>query len=153
PHPDAIRPSPQLAWAGRHFVVNKLPGAARRAARGDFAYIDELLTRWAPDWSGPAREETLERVRACFADPANAEHAFAYYRDLSPRPDAALAPPLRVPGLIVADDTPYLADGYQGTVDRFEPRAELVVLEGTGHWPHREDESRFLEALLTFLDR
>jgi pimeloyl-ACP methyl ester carboxylesterase len=37
PHPAAVKPTPEQIWAFRHFFVYKLPGAARRFARNDFA--------------------------------------------------------------------------------------------------------------------
>lgn len=153
PHADAIKPSPRLAWAGRHFIVNKFPGASRRAARNDFAYIDKLVSRWAPDWSGPSRDATMDHVRNCFADQANLDHAFEYYRDLSPRRDADLSPPLRVRALVAAGGEADLEAGYRATADLFDPPAELRIFEGTGHWPHREAEAEFLDTLLDFLER
>ncbi|RLB51804.1 MAG: alpha/beta hydrolase, partial [Deltaproteobacteria bacterium] len=33
----------------------------------------------------------------------------------------------------------------------FEGGAELVVMPEAGHWPHREEESQFTDALVRFL--
>jgi pimeloyl-ACP methyl ester carboxylesterase len=151
PHPEVIKPSPKLAWLGRHFVTHKLPGAEARAMRRNRAYLDSLIRRWAPDWSGAERDATFDRVRKRFADPVVMEHAFAYYRDLSLKRDPDLSPPIAARALIVGGEEPDLEAGYLATVNAFEPPADLLLVPGAGHWPHREDEPLFIERLVEFL--
>jgi pimeloyl-ACP methyl ester carboxylesterase len=40
---------------------------------------------------------------------------------------------------------------YQNSQGLFEGGAELLVMPEAGHWPHREEESLFTDALLRFL--
>jgi pimeloyl-ACP methyl ester carboxylesterase len=152
PHTSIVRPSPRLAWAVRHFVALRMPWAERAVARGDFAYVDTLYRRWAPGWSGPERDASIRRVKACFADPASLTAAVDYYRAVSPRLPASIEKPPAVPGLVVG-----------GTDDIFDPAlitrtAELLaepsdslLVPGAGHWPHRQDETGFTDALVAFL--
>jgi len=80
PHPSVLKRTPASLWAVRHFFALKLPRAADRVRRHDFAYLDELYTRWAPDWSGPERDASLERAKQAFASPQVLEGALDYYR-------------------------------------------------------------------------
>ena len=66
PHPRLLKPSPGLLWGARHFLTLRLPTGSRLVRRRDFAYLDTLISRWAPRWSGPERD-----VKRCFADPAS----------------------------------------------------------------------------------
>lgn len=77
-----LRRTPAALWAVRHFLALKLPWAARTCRRNDFAYFDRLYRRWAPGWSGPEREETMNRAKRALSSPATLAGAIAYY----PRP-------------------------------------------------------------------
>lgn len=83
PHPRLLKRSLGLLWRGRHFLTLRLPSGPWLARRHDFAYLDTLMRRWAPNWSGPAREATLADVKRCFADPRVLDAALGYYRDAS----------------------------------------------------------------------
>ena len=149
PHPRKIDRSPALLWRARHFVTLRLPTGPWLARRNDFAYLDTLMRRWAPHWSGPEREATLAEVKRCFADPAVLYAALGYYRDARPGGEPGT---LSMPALIVG-----------GTTDIIEPSAftrsaellagphEIVIADGAGHWPHREAPDLFHERLLAFL--
>jgi len=51
-----------------------------------------------------------------------------------------------------ADEPPVLQHGYAATRRAVSPTTcEVRILDGAGHWPHRENEDAFMEALLTFL--
>jgi pimeloyl-ACP methyl ester carboxylesterase len=149
PHPRKIDRSPGLLWRARHFVTLRLPTGPWLARRNDFAYLDTLMRRWAPHWSGPEREATLAEVKRCFADPAVLHAALGYYRDARPGGEPGTLP---MPAQIVG-----------GTTDIIEPAAftrsaellggphEIVIADGAGHWPHREAPALFHERLLAFL--
>jgi pimeloyl-ACP methyl ester carboxylesterase len=151
PHLSLVKPSPKAAWGVRHFVALKLPWAERAVAKDDFAYVDTLYSRWAPSWSGPEREESVRRAKACFAEPSNLTGAIAYYRALSPRTPPALARPPEVPALAVGGTHMLDPALYAATAAAMGPGSDSLVVEGTGHWPHREAEDRFVEKLLGFL--
>ena len=152
PHPSVVRPSPRLAWALRHFVALRTPWAERTTAGGDFAYVEALYSRWAPSWTGPARDEALRRAKECFGDPRCLTGALAYYRAISLRQDGPVAQPPPVRGLVVAGGADiFPVSLIQGTAEALGPGSQALMVEGAGHWPHREGEDQFIDALLQFL--
>lgn len=152
PHPAALRPSPDAAWAGRHFVYFKLPWAALTARLLGLRMVGRLYRRWSPRWKGPERDASVSAATAAFRDERVLRGALAYYRALQPG-----APLLRqrigVPALVVggADEPPALQRGYEETPRRFTAACDVHVLAGAGHWPHRENEPSLLDVLLPFL--
>jgi pimeloyl-ACP methyl ester carboxylesterase len=152
PHPTELPRTPQGLWAGRHFFRHKLPGAVRACRRHDFARLDKLYRRWSPSWTGPERDRTLHDAKQALSAPGTLEAALGYYRDvpLSGAPVIEHVP--QVPGLIVGGtedggDPP----AYGRTADQMPPPSRAVVVEGTGHWPHREAPDRVMPELLAFL--
>jgi pimeloyl-ACP methyl ester carboxylesterase len=124
-----------------------------RAVRGwlaaTTAYLDTLMRRWAPSWSGPAREETLADVKRCFADPRVLDAALGYYRDASVGADPGA---LSQPALIVGGTTDLIdAEAFTRSAEAFAGHCEVLIAEGAGHWPHREAAELFNRRLLAFL--
>ena len=72
----------------------------------DFAYIDELLQRWSPEWN-PGPEEAAA-VKAIFRNPANLDAALGYYRALRPWPPSSHKIKIRVPTVSFAGDSDIL---------------------------------------------
>lgn len=153
PHPSVLRRTPQAVWAVRHFFALKLPWAAWACRRNDFAYLDRLYRRWAPNWSGPERDETLRRAKRALSSPATLAGALGYYRDLplgSHPPVTAHVP--NVPGLIVGvDDALAQRELFIRTAELMPPPSRALIVEGAGHWPHRENAAVVLPELLAFL--
>jgi pimeloyl-ACP methyl ester carboxylesterase len=148
PHPRLLRPSLSLLWGGRHFITLSLPTGSWLARRQDFAYIDSLIRRWAPRWSGPDRDAVLRDVKASFADPRVLDGALSYYRDFRREGLANLA----VPGLVVGGTTDIVpVEAFTGSPSVFDAPCEVLVCDGAGHWPHREAAADFHERLLAFL--
>lgn len=152
PHPAAATPSLQLVWEVRHFFYFKLPGSDSLTRRRHLGYIDTLFARWAPGWEGPERDAALADVKAQFGDPAVLHHALQYYRDLSLRPDPINRFRVGCPALLVAGGADFAVDAHHRSVSRCDGPVELLVVDGAGHWPHREDERGFTTALLTLLE-
>jgi pimeloyl-ACP methyl ester carboxylesterase len=149
PHPSLLERSPAMLWRGRHFVTLRLPSGPALARRGDFAYIDTLMRRWAPSWSGPAREQTLADVKAAFADPLVLDSALAYYRDVSL---GEAVPRVGRPGLVVGGSEDLVAaEVFERSPEAFDAPCEVVIADGAGHWPHREAPQLFTERLIGFL--
>jgi pimeloyl-ACP methyl ester carboxylesterase len=149
PHPRLLGRSPALLWRARHFVSLRLPTRAWLARRRDFAYIDTLMRRWAPNWSGADREATLADTKRCFADPRVLDAALAYYRDASPGEGLG---DVSQPGLIVGGSTDIIdVSAFERTPDAFAGPCDVMVAAGAGHWPHRETAAEFNERLLAFL--
>jgi pimeloyl-ACP methyl ester carboxylesterase len=148
PHLRLLGRSPGLLWRGRHFVTLSLPSGQWLARRQDFAYLDTLMRRWAPNWSGPAREATLADVKRCFADPRVLDAALGYYRDTKRTDLPALSPP----ALIVGGTTDLIdIAAFNRSPEAFEGLCEVLIAEGAGHWPHREAAELFNQRLLSFL--
>ena len=153
PHPSVLKRTPASLWAVRHFFALKLPRAGDRVRRHDFAYLDELYTRWAPDWSGREREESLERAKQAFASPQVLEGALDYYRAIqfAGRPAVLERPPV-VPGLIVGGTHDLVPpEMFEQTAALMAEPSRAVLVERAGHWPHRERPEVVLPEIVGFL--
>ena len=150
PHPATLRPSPGKLWGVRHFAVYKLPGAAKRFARNDFAALPAICKRWSPDWK-PEPEE-FDAVRASFSHRASLNAAFGYYRKLSPIPSASLKTTITVPTVVFAglDDPVAEPADYRHAASMFSGDYVVEEVPG-GHFMHREHPDVFAERLLTHL--
>jgi pimeloyl-ACP methyl ester carboxylesterase len=158
PHPRTLKPKNALQALGlfvlgRHFLYFQLPWAEAGTRRSDFQYIDALYRRWAPGWHGPARDAAVERAKEAFATPEVLRGAIAYYRAIGAKIDRRVLAPIQCSGLMVAGGKDF--GGHLGPYKKsqglFEGGAELVVMPEAGHWPHREEESQFMDALVRFL--
>jgi pimeloyl-ACP methyl ester carboxylesterase len=152
PHPVTLKPSVGAAIAGRHFAWFKLPWAAASARVFGQRMVGRLYRRWSPSWSGPARDAAVAGAVAAFGDRRVLDGALAYYKALNPR-DTVLRRRIEVPALVVggSDEPPVLQHAYEATPGRFTSSCDVVILDGSGHWPHRERADEFTSALLGFL--
>jgi len=152
PHPSTIKPTLGSAWVGRHFGYFKLPWAAITARAFGLRMVGRLYARWGPSWHGPERDAAVAAAVEAFRDPQVLRGALAYYRALRPG-HPLYREKISVPTLVVggADEPPVLQQGYRATPTRFTAGCEVRILDGAGHWPHRENEAAFVAALLEFL--
>ncbi len=150
PHPAALKPTPRKIWGVRHFALYKLPGAAARFARDDFAALPAIYRRWSPTWNPDPTE--FDAVRAAFSDPASLNAAFGYYRKLSPIPSASLRARITVPAVVFAglDDPVAEPSDFRGAARMFENEYIVEEVPG-GHFMHREHPDVFAERLLSHL--
>jgi pimeloyl-ACP methyl ester carboxylesterase len=152
PHPSLLPRSPSSLYRARHFLALKLPWAEASTRRGDFAYLGRLYTRWAPNWSGPAREESLAQVKRALSEPAALKGAIDYYRALPLGGSKLLEHPPAVPNLAVggtADLVP--AELYRASAELFPAPSRALIVDGAGHWPHREDEAAVTPEIVRFV--
>lgn len=148
PHPNLIKPSPEVVWGGRHFITLRVPSGPWLMRRHDFRYVDTLISRWAPNWRGPARDACSRQVKDAFRDERVLDGALSYYRHSSP----GGADRLHQPGLIIGGTTDIIsAATFRRTPEYFTGPCEVVIADGAGHWPHREAAALFHERLLAFL--
>ena len=152
PHPSVLPRSLGMLWSARHFAAFKLPWAEAMTRRNDFAYLNTLYRRWSPNWTGPARDESLRRAKECFATASSLTGALAYYRALTPNGPRELARPADVPALIVAGSVDIVDPALsEKSAQRMGAGSTALIIEGAGHWPHREGEDEFTAKLLEFL--
>lgn len=152
PHPSLLSRRPSLLWAARHFAALRLPGAAARCRRGDFAYLELLYRRWAPGWSGPQRDQSIERVKQALTPASTLDGAIAYYRALPVRPPRVLQRVPELPGLIVGgQDDAAQRSAFDRTAELMGGPSRAVVVPRAGHWPHREQPGIVLPELRSFL--
>lgn len=152
PHNSLLPRSLGTLFGARHFFALKMPGADSAVRRRNFAYLDRLYSRWAPDWSGPDRDRALADVKEAFADEAALKGAGDYYRALSfkPIPEYEKLPDVR--GLVVGGTEDIVPPGpFIKSAERLADGSKSLIIEGAGHWPHREGEAEFNEALLAFV--
>lgn len=151
PHPSLLQRSPASLYRARHFLALKQPWAQASTRRGDFAYLERLYTRWAPNWSGPAREQSLAEAKRALSSPETLKGAIDYYRALPLGGSKLLERAPAVPVLAVggtADIVP--VELFRGTAELFPPPSRALIVEGAGHWPHREDEAAVLPEIARF---
>jgi pimeloyl-ACP methyl ester carboxylesterase len=152
PHPLVIKPKPWEAMAGRHFLYFKLPWARTTAQAFDLRLVDRLYRRWAPNWNGPERDASVTEAVQALRDKRVLRGALSYYKALNPL-NRLLRPKIDVQALIVggSEDPAVFLRAFHATPSRFTAPCEVRILDGAAHWPHRENEAAFLEALLEFL--
>jgi pimeloyl-ACP methyl ester carboxylesterase len=153
PHPGTLKPSLSAAWAGRHFVYFKFPWAQATARLFGLRLVGRLYRRWAPGWRGQVRDDAVAAAVDAFRDERVLRGALSYYKALRPGHPLYRAK-ISVPALVVggADEPRVLQRGYEATPARFTAPCEVRILDGAGHWPHRENEEAFVHALLAFLE-
>ena len=150
PHPATLAPTPAKLWAARHFIAYKIPGAASRFARNDFAALPAICKRWSPEWT-PSAEE-LAPVRECFADRASLDAAFGYYRALRFSAPTWLRAKIPVPTIVFSgtgDPSVNRAD-YEKARRMFTGDYTIEEIPG-GHFMHREHPDAFARRLLAHL--
>lgn len=151
PHPASISPKPSVIWAVRHFFALNRRSALRWVPERDFAYIDELLHRWSPEWN-PEPEESAA-VKAIFRNPKNLEAALGYYRALRPWLPSSHKMKISVPTASFAGASDIMPPAaYERARSRFTGPYEVVPMPG-GHFMHREHPEVFNENLLRVLGR
>lgn len=151
PHPSLLPRTPASLWAARHFLALKLPWSARSTARDDFAYLDTLYRRWAPNWAGAEREESLERVKRALSTPATLDGAIAYYRALPLGGSKVMQAVPAVPCLVVGGTVDLVgAEVFRASAALFPAPSRSLIVEGAGHWPHREDAAAVLPQIVAF---
>lgn len=149
----------RVTWHARHAVMHQFPrlaGAVTR--RNDYAYIDKLYRRWSPSWDITAADTA--DAKATLARPGVLADALAYYRaqlaaELLPsgrRTRRLLKQRTRVPTMLFrGPEDPMTVDKWFGESPALFPEGCVVVdVDGTGHFPHREDPRQFGSILLDF---
>lgn len=150
PHRALVTPTPKLAWALRHFLTLRLPGAEARFERDDFAQLELFVRRWSPTWRFTA--DDLAPVKACFRQPGTVHASLGYYRASRVSTPACMKQKVCVPTLCVAgaDDPGVSPETYGATRPHFTAGFEVAVIPG-GHFCHRESPAQLLPRLISHL--
>ena len=150
PHPATLRPTPRKLWGVRHFASYKLPGAAARFAKDDFAALRAICARWSPTWS-PSPDE-FAAVREAFSHADSLSAALGYYRALSPILPAFFRSKIDVPTVVFSGTDDPMADrsDYEHARRMFRGEYHIEEMPG-GHFLHREHPEIFAERLLAHL--
>jgi pimeloyl-ACP methyl ester carboxylesterase len=152
PHPSQLERTPASLLAARHFLALKLPWAARSTRRNDFAYLERLYSRWAPNWSGPERDDCVSRIKQALASQQTLEGAIDYYRALPLGGSRLLDVPPPVRGLVVGGTADVVdAETFRATPALLASGSRALIVEGAGHWPHREHPAVALPEIVGFL--
>jgi pimeloyl-ACP methyl ester carboxylesterase len=151
PHPSLLKRTPSSLLRARHFIELKLPWAPRAVRRNDFAYLEKLYSRWAPNWSGPERDASLRMVKQALSSQATLEGAIDYYRALPLGGSKLLDEPPAVANLAIAGTADIVdPELYADTPTLFPAPSRALVVDGAGHWPHRENAALVLPEIVSF---
>ncbi|MCB9673362.1 MAG: alpha/beta hydrolase [Alphaproteobacteria bacterium] len=150
PHPASIVPTLGKLWGVRHFFTHRLPGAAARFARDDYAQIRVLYERWSPGFAWPDSE--LEAAKNAYSAPGCCAAALAYYAFVSPRVPDGQRKRIGVRSLVVGGTTDGVATAadFERSRARFTGDLRVEMLPG-GHFLHREHPEPFVALLAEFL--
>ena len=147
PHPRSMKPTPRMVWKVRHFFTLRRKNAAARTAANDFAFVDELVTRWSPAWKSIPPEET-KHVKEAFRQPGSLEAAVAYYRTISLRLPQSHKPNINVPTVAFAGEHDIVHPrAYEKARHCFTASYEVVQVPG-GHFMHREHPDHVIGELV-----
>jgi pimeloyl-ACP methyl ester carboxylesterase len=151
PHPSLLKRTPASLFAARHFLELKLPWAPQAVRRNDFAYLEKLYGRWAPNWSGPERDACVRQIKQALSSPETLDGALDYYRALPLGGSRLLDRPPNVPNLAIGGSADIIdPELYQETPELFPAPSRAVIVDGAGHWPHREDAALVLPQIVSF---
>lgn len=158
PHPRRFLLRMTLAQArrSRYMGFFQWRGAEAKIARDNFAWLENLIREWSPDWKFTA--EDLAPVKANFSDPARLTAALNYYRAL---PASLLegetwwllGQPVKVPARVIfgaKNDGCIGAEMFSGMQHLFAAGLDLVPMPN-GHFLHCEAPAGFARHVMEFL--
>ena len=160
PHPGGLVPGPRTLWSLRHFFFYALPWLPERHLRRDgWAGVRAICTRWSPSWTIP--DDEFAQVVEAFEAPGGLAGALRYYRSfirraLWPRglkTAALLQRKTSMPALALAggDDPALFVRDFESARAAYLGAYSVVVVDGTGHFLHRERPDEANAAILDFL--
>ena len=131
-------------------------GAEKIVARNDFAWLENLIREWSPDWKFTAQD--LAPVKANFSDPARLTAALNYYRALpmsllEGETWWLLGQPVKVPARVIygaRNDGCIGAEMFSGMEHLFAAGLDLVPMPH-GHFLHCEAPEAFSRKAIEFL--
>lgn len=164
PHPvevrRTIRKSPKHVLRSFHWFLFQLPWLPETLCRAnDFAFIEFLWKLWSPAYDDRAHVTQIKRM---LAQPGAMQAALAYYRammnpkkadpalaDVTARLNDAIATPTRV----LCGSRDMRREMLPRQRDLFAGPYEWGIVEGAGHFLHREKPAEVSAAILDWLAR
>ena len=152
--------SPQHVHRSFHWWFFQLSGLPETAiAANDFAFIDYLWDYWSPGHEDAAH---LVEVKRMLALPGALAAALGYYRAMfdSSKADPALATiseackrPITVPTLALCGSNDLRGEMLEVQKEFFEGPYEWKLVEGCGHFLHRERPAEVTRLVTEWLQR
>lgn len=164
PHPAQVRrtlkKSPKHAIRSFHWFLFQLPWLPEKLCRANnFAFIEWLWQLWSPAYDDRAHVAQIKRM---LAEPGALEATLAYYRSMmNPRKfnpalaevRARLNQPVSVPTRVLCGSRDMRGEMLPGQRDLFAGPYEWAIVEGAGHFLHREKPEQVNQLILEWLER
>ncbi len=158
PHPACLELTPELAYAGRHFLLlGTSDYGVRYARKSNFEYIDRLYKRWSPDFKN--FQTSSDAIKETFKYPNRTEAAIGYYRSFSVDQNLpellsfyGEIPKIPVLFLLGEHDIIYSEKLASAMQDKMSNGSKTVVFKDAGHFLHREIFPEFISELKAFLN-
>jgi len=164
PHPvevrRTIRKSPKHILRSFHWFLFQLPWLPEILCRAnDFAFIESLWKLWSPAYDDRAHVTQIKRM---LAEPGALRASLAYYRAMFRKSMAdpaledvrqRLADPITVPTRVLCGSRDMRGEMLPRQGDLFANDYEWSIVEGAGHFLHREKPDEVNRLLLDWLRR
>ncbi len=164
PHPTQVRrtlkQSPKHAVRSFHWFLFQLPWLPEKLCRANnFAFIEWLWKLWSPAYDDRPH---VARIKRMLAEPGAVEATLAYYRAMmnSRKFNPALAEvrarlnrPVRVATRVLCGSRDMRGEMLPGQRDLFTGPYEWEIVEGAGHFLHREKPEQVNKLILEWLSR
>lgn len=164
PHPTevrrTIRKSPKQVLRSFHWFLFQLPWLPELLCRANgFAFIESLWKLWSPAYDDRAHVAQIKRM---LAEPGAMEAALGYYRAMFrvSRADPALgsvrqrlSDPITVPTQVLCGSRDMRKEMLPRQADLFAGDYEWRIVEGAGHFLHREKPAEVNRLILDWLGK
>lgn len=164
PHPTevrrTIRKSPKHILRSFHWFLFQLPWLPEALCKAnDFAFIEFLWKLWSPAYDDRVH---VARIKRMLAEPGALQASLGYYRAMfrKSRADPALqdvrsrlSTPITVPTRVLCGSRDMRKEMLPRQGDLFASAYEWGVVEGAGHFLHREKPEEVNRLILDWLGR
>jgi pimeloyl-ACP methyl ester carboxylesterase len=166
PHPvqvkRTLRRSPKHAVRSFHWFLFQLPRLPELLLRvRDHAFIEFLWWLWSPAYDDHAH---VAQIKQMMSEPGVIEGTLSYYRSMfrakfqDPAPNVRairerLDDPINVPTRVLCGSRDMRGQMLAGQTDLFRGPYEWSIVEGAGHFLHREKPDEVNHAIIDWLRR